>query len=75
MVVLVARGQRLVLWGVEVGGERLTAELFYADVYLPHAIKVSSRTGDRIYQVEIPEELQGQKFPKKGQRLTLKLKD
>lgn len=71
--VMLAKHQRLVLWGVEVGDDRITAEIFFGDSYLPKSIKVSNRAGDRVYQVEIPEALQGQTFPKKGQKIQLRI--
>lgn len=71
--VLVAKHQRLVLWGCEVGDDRITAQLFYCDLHLPKSIKVSNRAGDRVYQIEIPEALQGQTFPKKGQKIQLRI--
>lgn len=71
--VLCDTNQRLMLWGCSVSNGIVTAELFYLDPQLPKSIKVSDRTSKQVYKVEIPENLRGQIFSRKGQRLQLRI--
>lgn len=73
--VLCDRHQRVVLWGCDISDCILSAELFYLDPQLPKSIKVSDRSGSHVHRVEIPQDLQGQMFPRKGQRLQLRIID
>ena len=69
--ILSANSQRIVLWGCTVNERVISAELFYLDVQLPKSIWITDREGKHSYLVEIPEGLQGQIFPRKGQRIEL----
>lgn len=71
--VLLADYQRFIIWGVEQKEGMLTAELFYADVMMPACLDIKGRAGTITYRVEMPQELQGQIFPKKGQGIKLRI--